>query len=166
MKKSILKSSQAGFTLIELAIVLGIIAILGGTTMATARSLQRRNLNNATLALQADIRLAKQMALIEGRRWRVQFEPGQRRYHIHPDRPSITEAPDVIYTTYLPNGVVFGHLPRASMEFLPRGTIGGGGHGAGQGFTMRLESGPYMQELRILPVTGRVRFCDINVTNC
>ena len=156
--------SKSGITLLELVIVLGIIAILGGTTLTTARGIQRRNLNNASLAFQADIRRAQRMALIEGRRWRVQFDQENHRYLVDYVRPLLNTNWDRTWT-YLPAGVTFEFLPRSSVEFLPRGTLGGTPFAVGTGFTMRLQSGQYIQELTVLPVTGRVRIREIQRQN-
>lgn len=155
MKKS--KISLNGFTLIELVIVIGIIAIAGASTAAASRGIQRRTLQNASLAIQADMRRAQRMALMEGRRWRVQFEERYNRYSIGP----IPRDPNRLYIMYLPRGVYFEYLPRSSVDYLPRGTLGGTGFGTGTGFTMDLRSGRYMQRMTILPVTGRVTVFDI-----
>ena len=133
-------------------------AIAGTTTLATARGIQRRTLNNASLALQADIRRAQRLSLIEGRRWRVQFDQQNNRYFLH----SIPRfEADYIYEVYLPRGVEFAVLGRPFTEFLPRGTVGGGGFGQGTAFTIRLRNGRFEQDLTIVPSSGRVRVFEI-----
>ena len=157
MKKPMLRNWQRGFTLIELVIVFSIFAIIGTVTLTTVRSIQRRTLDNASRALQADMRRAQRMALIEGTRWRVHFDQRYNRYSIRP----LTHDPDRVYTVYLPSGVVFDFLPRVMVDYLPRGTLGGTGWGVGTGFTMDLRNGQYVQRLTVLPVTGRVEVFDV-----
>ena len=157
MRKTLTKKSrrwQKGLTLIELVIALSIIAILSGAAIGTVRGLQRRSLQNASMAFQADMRHAQRMALTEGRRWRITFDDVYNRYSVGHVR-SVLDTADRPPWIYLPAGVRFSHLPQLTSEFLPRGTLSGGG------FTMYLRSGQYEQRLTVLPVTGRVRIWDI-----
>ena len=131
----------AGFTLIELIIVLGVIAVVGSTTLATYRGIQRRTLNNASLTLQADFRRAQRMAIIEGRRWRVSFNQHENHYSVYSMPRNLAEH---VHTVYLPSGVWISYFNAAYVEYLPRGTI----H---RGFTLRLRKGNY--EIRM---TGAV----------
>ena len=154
MKKNTWKHWQKGITLLELVVVLGIIAVLSGATIGTARGLQRRTLHNASLALQSDMRHAQRMALIEGRRWRIAFDDVYHRYSVGHERSVLDTAAQPPWI-YLPSGVEFSYLPRLNSEFLPRGTLSGGG------FTIYLRNRQYEQRLTILPVTGRVRVWDV-----
>lgn len=156
MKKT---KSSYGFTLIELVVVLSVIAILGTGTLTTARGLQRRTLDNTSRTLQADMRRAQRMALIEGRRWQVRFYECNTRYSILSPPGA---RPDRIYTVDLPSGVRFDVLGSRAVEYLPRGSLGGaGGVEGGTGFTMVLTSGPFEQEITVLPVSGRVRVFEV-----
>ena len=154
-------NTKKGITLLELVIVLGIFSILGGTVFSAAQAIQRRNLNNASLTIQADIRRAQRMAVIEGRAWRITFDVEHNRYSV----AYLRSAAAVIDTSsecewiYLPSGVEFKRMPVTSVGFLPRGTLSGGV--SGSGFTMHLQTRQYAQKLTILPVTGRVRIFDI-----
>ena len=146
---------QKGFTLIELVIVLAIMAILSGTTLATARGIQRRTLNNTSLSIQADLRRAQRLALIEGRRWRVNFDIENNRYFMHPMPRNFG---DHVYTVYLPRGVEIDHITapqsRTFLEYLPRGT-------ASSGFGIHLRNGPYLQRLTATVSAGRIAIFDI-----
>ena len=159
--KAILKPWRKGFTLIELVIVFGIIAILGGTTLATTRGIQRRTLNNASLALQADMRRAQQMALIEGRRWRVQFDQQNNRYIVHPV-PRLSALPEEIREVHLPSGVTidFINSPHAGtfLEYLPRGTTS-------SGFRVDLRNGVYVQRITATVSAGRIAIHDMERLN-
>jgi len=133
-------------------IVLGIMAVLGGTTLVTARGIQRRTLHNTSLAIQADLRRAQRLALIEGRRWRVNFDIENNRYFIHPLPRSFG---DHAYIVYLPRGVeIEGFAPRSFLEYLPRGT-------PTSGFSLVLRSGSYQQQLTATVSGGRIAIWDI-----
>lgn len=154
MKKPISKNLK-GFTLIELVIVLGVIAVLGTTALATARSMQRRTLYTAARTLQADMRKAQRMAVIEGRRWGVRFSMDYGRYDVY-STPRWDA--DHFYRIYLPSGVEFQSLGRTTMEYLPRGTVGGQTFAVGRGtaFTLELRNGSYVQRMTVNVSGGRV----------
>jgi len=146
---------QKGFTLIELIVVIGIIVIVSGTTLITTRGIQRRTLNNTSLALQADMRRVQQLAVIEGRRWRINFDTENHRYFIHSVPRSLAEN---IYTVYLPKGIEIHYIAapgsRTYLEYLPRGTVS-------SGFRVDLRSGPYVQRLTATVSAGRIAIFDI-----
>jgi len=131
--------------------VLGIVAVLGTATLTTARGIQRRTLNNASLALQADLRMAQRMALIEGRRWRTTFDMENNRYFIHPVPRDLA---GYIHIVYLPNGVTIDYFTHANLEYLPRGTVS-------SGFRIDLRNGPYIQRLTATVSAGRIAVFDI-----
>lgn len=143
-----LQNPCKGFTLVELVIVLGIIALIGTTAVATSRGIQRRTLNNASMALKADFRWAQRMALIEGRRWEVRFDRENHRYFIRSDNRDRT------YIVYLPNGVEITFLTHTFLEYLPRGTVS-------SGFRIHLRNGPYLQELTANVTGGRILIHEI-----
>ena len=154
--------SRSGFTLIELVIVLGIVAALGITTVTIARGLERRTLNYVTQTLQADIRHAQRMALIEGRRWQVVFNVDGNRYYI---RSFPWRDPGNSRSVYLPQGVEFAYLGRHNAEFLPRGTLAGTQFAAGAGFSMEMRTRSFRRRITVLPVTGRVELYPIENRN-
>ena len=144
-----LNKTTKGFTLIELAIVLGIMAIISTGVFVSFRGSERRELQNASLALQADLRYAQRRAIMEGRRYGIIFEVQHNRYHIVLDSPRQT-----IRTIYLPNRVRLLEVSGPSLMFLPRGT-------ASSGFRITLHNGPYSQQLTATVSGGRIRSFDI-----
>lgn len=143
-----------GFTLIELVIVIALIVILSLAGFASARGAQRREIQNAATMIQADMRQAQRLAVIEGRRYRVRFDQINNRYFVYPVR-GFTYEP-----IYLPGNVSIHHmnLPISQIEYLPRGTLGG--HAA-HGFTIVLRNRSYEQSLTITPSTGRVAYGEV-----
>ena len=156
MKKIFLRESKKGISLLELVIALGILSILGATAFGAAQGIQRRNLTNASLILQAEIRRAQRMSVIEGRQWRLIFDVEYNRYSVGYLRSAaaILDTSTERQWVYLPSGVEFRDVP-ASVGFLPRGTL------SGSGFTMHLQSRQYSQRLTIHPISGRVNIFDI-----
>jgi len=142
---------QSGFTLIELVVVLAVMAILAGAGVAASHSHDRRTLRNAGLMVQANVREAQRLALIEGRRYRVHFDIENHKFSIHPRY----DEPD---WQYLPHGVeiYFLNLPRGWMEYLPRGTPGGT-----HTYTIRLRKGRYEQRMTVVPSGGRAELFNI-----
>ena len=138
-----------GLTLIELVIVVGIIAIISTGVLVSFRGSEHRELQNASLALQADLRYAQRRAIMEGRRYGIIFEVQHNRYHIVLDSPRQT-----IRTVYLQNGVRLFEVSGPSLMFLPRGT-------ASVGFRITLHNGSYSQQLTATVSGGRIRIFDI-----
>jgi prepilin-type N-terminal cleavage/methylation domain-containing protein len=145
------KNLQRGFTLIELIIVLAVMAILAGAGIAASHSHDRRTLRNAGLMVQAHAREAQRLALIEGRRYRVQFNIDTHSFSIHPRHYQPV-------WIYLPQGVEIYHLNLNTnwMEYLPRGTSGGT-----HAYTIRLRNGRYEQRMTVVPSGGRAELFPI-----
>jgi len=143
-----------GFTLIELVVVLGLIAILSVGGLVSARGMQRREIQNASTAIQADMRQAQRLAVIEGRRYRIRFDQVNHRYFVYPVGEFVYEP------IYLPADVFIHNmnLPIGQIEYLPRGTLGG--HAA-HGFTLVLRNQRYEQRLTIIPSSGRVAYEEV-----
>ena len=133
-----------GLTLIELVIALAMLVILTGSVAGSFRLLDRRALNDASLTLQADMRFAQRMAMIEGRRWGILFNRRDSEYIIYHLDPRT-----VYKTVKLSNGVEIREFSAPDMVYLPRGT---GSHG----FRIWLAKGNYWQRLTATVSGGRV----------
>ena len=149
---SLSRKSTSGISLLELLIVLAIFAIIGSGLVISLRQADRRALNNASLQLQADLRYAQRLAIIEGRRHGIVFEVENNRYRIIATAPERT-----IRTVYLQNGVRLVETSGDRLVFLPRGTVSGG-------FRINLGIGPYYQRLTATVSGGRIRIFDISTT--
>jgi len=143
-----MKNSR-GVTLIELAIVLGIITIVAAGIFVSTRSSYYRDLQNASLMLQSDLRYAQRRAIMEGRRYGVVFEVTENRYHVVLDNPQET-----IRTVQFQNGVQLHSTSGPRLTFTPRGTASGG-------FRITLHNGSYSQQLTATVSGGRIRIFDI-----
>jgi Tfp pilus assembly protein FimT len=145
--------NKLGFTLLEIVIILGILSILSVGVFVSIRggSSERRALQNASLALQADIRYAQRRSIIEGRRYGVIFELVNNRYRVVSDMPRRT-----IRTVYMENGVTLLFISGGHNQvfFTGRGT-------PTHSFTILLITNSFMQQLTIVPSGGRVRVSDI-----
>ena len=144
-----IKKSTQGLTLIELAVVLGLLAILSGTVFLSLRGNVARDLQNTSYVLQADLRYAQRRAIITGNRHGVIFEVQNNRYHVVQDVPRL-----VLRTVYLNQGVRFLETSGVQLMFLPRGT-------ASAGFRITLASGGYSQQLTATVSGGRIRIFDV-----
>ena len=142
---------ESGITLLELTIALALILITSvGLTAPMSRSDQRA-LNKASLQLQADIRYAQHMAIIEGRRYYVVLNPERGSYSIGTTRIRADE------TRFLENGVSFddsigiggNNFSDNWLAFTPRGTL------SPQAGTIHLRAGRFRQELTVQVGTGR-----------
>jgi len=138
-----------GFTLLELVIALAVISIISGGVFFAFRPTQQRNLQNASLQLQADLRYAQRRAIIEGRRFGVAFDLTANNYRIVAENPRET-----IRTVYFQDGVRLRYVTGARLNFLPRGT-------ASSGFRIRLSNGDYWQQLTATVSGGRIRIFEI-----
>lgn len=137
-------SAGHGFTLIELAVVLAITAVLAGSVVLSFRAAERRALQDASLMLQADLRYTQRMAMIEGRRWGILFDVVENQYFVYSTNPTEVEK-----TVAIPHGVMLVETSAPDMEYLPRGT---GSHG----FRVTLAKGRYWQRLTATVSGGRI----------
>jgi Tfp pilus assembly protein FimT len=132
---------KKGVTLLELTVVMAILMIVTGAVLISTRgdTNDYRALHNAALMLQADMRYAQRIALIEGRRVGVHFEPSHNRYSI------------MNRTVYLPNGVELLSTTYTFDEvfYLQRGTASAAG-------TIDLQKGRHTVELTTTLGGGRV----------
>ena len=145
--------SKRGFTLLELTITLAIMAIVSGGVFLAFRQPDRRNLENASLQLQADLRYAQRRALIGGQPISVLFEPAHGRYRV-----VAAYSEEEIRAVYFRDGVRLRYSTRGELTFHTRGTPTGG-------FRIRLSNGRYWQELTSTVSGGRIEIFAITTTN-
>jgi prepilin-type N-terminal cleavage/methylation domain-containing protein len=143
--------SVCGLTLVELVIALALMAVASAGVLLSVRAYERSALRSASLMLQADLRYAQRMAVIEGRRFGILFDIAENRYFIQSSQPR-----EDIKTVPLPDGVILAstNAPASYVGYLPRGT---GTHGC----TVQLRKGRYWQNLTINVSGGRVEIKEI-----
>ena len=147
-----------GFTLLELAIVLAVISIVGGGLFLVFRQSPRRDIENAALQLQADIRYIQRQAIAEGRRYRIELNRGTNSYRILAVSPYAADIE--LWSANLKNNVRFSIVNSRNtadsifnISFLPRGTVAGA-------TTVTLINDYYELQLTVNVGNGRV---DINL---
>ena len=141
-------SNSSGMTLIEVAVTLSLIAIASAVITISFRGQYARTIQNASVALQADLRYAQRRALITGRRHGVIFEIHQNRYHVVQYAPRI-----ILRTVYFSEGISLLETSGMQLMFLPRGT-------ASAGFRITLRNARYTQQLTATVSGGRIRIFD------
>ena len=142
---------NSGFSLLELIIALAVLMIISAVMFLGTRTRDPsyRNLANAALTLQADLRYAQRRAVMEGRRVGINFNPANNSYSIMTQNPTTT-----IRTVYLQNGVVLVETSHDQLMFLPRGT-------ASSAFRITLNNAGYWQRITATLSGGQVRIHDI-----
>ena len=139
---------KKGITLLELAIVMAVVAIVMSGVFITLRTGNDdyRTLLAASVQLQADMRYVQRRAIMEGRNVGISFDRVNNRYSI------VYESPlTVLRTESLPDGVVISHITRVRLVYLPRGTPSQGG------FSVLLLAGSYGRSITVVASGGRVR---------
>lgn len=132
---------------------LSVAALVSAGVIISAKAAERGALNAASLALQADFRYARRMAMLEGRRWGVYFVEGGDTYYVFHSSPRA-----VVKTVSLPDGVTVVGLSEQEMVYLPRGT-------ALHGFGVVLGKNGYTQRLTATVSGGRVEIKGIVKTD-
>jgi len=139
----------SGVTLLELVVVLAVIMVISGAVFigTSGNTNDYRNLHNASIILQADIRYAQRRAVTEGRRFGIQLQPQLNRYSIISLYPFF----EIHRTIYFRDGVTLRptNFPDNTIMFLPRGTINRAG-------TVELRNGRYSQNLTATVGAGRI----------
>ena len=136
---------------------MAVMAVTAGGLALSAGAAERHRLNNASLALQADLRYAQRMALIEGRRWGIIFDIKRNQYELF----SITAdgKRQAERTVALPDGVALYHTNAHENQvvYLPRGTVS-------QGFSVMLLKDRYWQRLTATVSGGRIEIKPVQLT--
>jgi prepilin-type N-terminal cleavage/methylation domain-containing protein len=135
-----------GFTLIELMVVAGIIALLFGLSLNGLNSLiQWNKLNTAAAILSSELKMAQSRAFYEGVYYKLQFWPTLDRYRIYRQteliQDIILEGVDLFNTNFTDN----------NLYFYPSGVPGQGGT-----VTLKNKIGKVLYVI-MTPVTARVR---------
>jgi Tfp pilus assembly protein FimT len=140
-----------GITLLELTVAMAVSMIVLGVIFIGMRgnNTAYRDLENASIVLQSDLRYAQRRAMMEGRRVGITFDPARNRYTIRAWTPF-----EYIRTVYLQNGVELFYSTHPQLYFLPRGT-------ASSGFSLTLNNGVYWQRITATVSGGRIRVWDI-----
>lgn len=138
-----------GFTLLELTVALSVTAVCAAGLTLSHHSAERRALHDASRMIQADLRLAQRMSIIEGRHWGVQFDVVGNQYHVYSTKPLKT-----VKTVAIPGGVSLVQTTASRLEYLPRGTVTAG-------FRITLKNGRYGQQLTATLSGGRIEIKDI-----
>ncbi len=144
MKRS--NNYNNGYTLIELMVVVGIIALLLGLSLnGLDILLQWNKLNTAAALLSSELRSAQSRAFYEGVYYKLQFWPSLDRYRIYKEtevyKDIQLENIDLFNTNFTDN----------NLYFYPSGVPGQGGT-----VTLKNKKGKVLYVI-ITPVTARVR---------
>ena len=135
-----------GFTLIELMVIVGIIALLLGLSLNGLNSLiQWNKLNTAAAILSSELKTAQAMAFYQGIYYKLQFWPTLERYRIYKGTELFQDIQladiDLFNTNFTDNKVFF----------YPNGVPGQGGT-----VTLKNKIGKVLYVI-MTPVTARVR---------
>ena len=144
-------NKRKGFTLAELVITLGVMAVVLGVVffVVSRRDSSHRDIMAAADQLMSEIRYTRQRAIIEGERVAINFDGANGRYTIYYSAPF-----RLIRMGYLPEGITFTHGNRTAIHFLPRGT-------PSVGFSVAIRSTNHRLTLSVVGSGGRVRISDI-----
>ena len=140
---------RRGFTLVELAVTLGVLSIVAAAIVFALplRDISRREALAAAEQLMADIRYARQRAILSGRRVEIRFNEARDSFTIYYLTPL-----SPIRTVHVPEGVTV-LLPQGSVNlaFTPRGTPVRGG------FSAILRTSRHDVTVSVVGSGGRVR---------
>jgi prepilin-type N-terminal cleavage/methylation domain-containing protein len=127
------KKNSPGFTLTELVIVIGIVLVFLTISVPNfRRAYQDSMLKNATRELSSSLSYARDLAILEGINYEVNFDFSENKYTIGPseDRASfqdrIVKIPDSSakssYYRYLPEKINFSRMIKQKLIFYPNGS--------------------------------------------
>ena len=143
-------NKRKGFTLAELIVTLGVITIVMGAIFfaISSRDSSRREILAAADLLMADIRYARQRAIMDDALVEIAFYGASDSYSI---RYHYRRLP--IRSVCLPDGIWFAHSNRREHHFRPRGT-------PSSGFSVTIRSEYHRLTLSVVGSGGRVRISD------
>ena len=146
---------RKGFTLLELIVSLGVLAIVSGVIffVISRRDTSYREIMSATYLLMADIRYARQRAIIDGEDVEIVFYGMENRYTIR-----YFSSWKIIREVRLPDNVWFMHSSDLKYHFRPRGT-------PSVGFTIDLCTVHHRMSVSVVASGGRVRYHDYREVN-
>ncbi len=127
--KGLRNKKAGGFTLIELIIVVGIVLVSLTLSMPAFRGVYQNSLiKNATRELAHSLAYARDLAILEGISYEVNFDVYESRYSISsvPDSMVIKQMTSVVKRSfvynYLPENVDFARLSNQKITFYPNGS--------------------------------------------
>jgi len=140
---------RGGVTLLELTITMAVLVVVVGVVLIGTRGDNNdyRELHNAALVLQADLRYAQRKAVTEGRRVGVQFNSERNSYSIMTNEPEF----QTFRVVQLSSGIeIFDTTHQVGrVLYLPRGT--------GNPGTVVLRNGRHIRRMTTFFCGGQVR---------
>lgn len=146
-----MQRASAGFTLLEVLLVLGLIAVIGVLTMATiGGGLQRTQLRSAANEVAAQLRFTRAQAIATGQPQRFSIVPAERRWTAPRERSG--QLPAQMQVRF----VGARELQPAAGE----GAIVFFGDGASSGGRVQLQAGQAAWQVDVAWLTGQVSLRD------
>jgi Tfp pilus assembly protein FimT len=131
------------YTLVELTVVIGIMAIMAAVVLIASGAIPSRTLETETRGLMADLNWAREMALATRENYTVNFNQTNRNYNIANETEEVKPPQRLTVNITSPDSLTFYYiLGNTSYD----GVIG-------------LEKSGKMKKIRIYNQTGYLRLC-------